>query len=1075
MWKWIGACLCGAILGTAEAQDTTGEEISLGALQWRSLGPALTSGRVADLAVNPENTDQYYVAAASGGVWKTENRGVTFEPIFDDQGSYSIGVVALNPHNPHEVWVGTGENNNQRSVSYGDGLYRSKDGGQSWENLGLKESEHIGSIAFHPNDPEVVYVAAYGPLWSAGGQRGIYKTSDGGASWERILEVSEHTGFNEIHLDPRNPETLYATAHQRRRHVWTYVSGGPESALYKSTDGGQNWEELTQGLPAGDKGRIGLALAPADPDVIYAMIEGHGVYRSSNRGARFSKVNDYESSGNYYVELVPHPKEVNTLYSLDTYLQVSRDGGRSWEGAPRANRHVDDHALWIDPQHPERMIVGCDGGVYDTYDAGANWHFKPNLPITQFYQVAVDQTKPFYHVYGGTQDNFSLGGPSQTINDRGIVNSDWYITNTGDGFESQIDPENPDIVYAQAQYGWLVRYDKQSGESVGLKPTPPEDSAAYRWNWDAPLLISPHDHERLYFAANKVFRSDDQGDHWEVISPDLSRAMDRHELEVMGEIQSVDAISYDRSTSVYGNIVALEESPLQEGVLYAGTDDGLIQVSKDGGASWQERQDFPGVPERTYVNRIVASRYDAETVYAVFNNHKNGDFKPYILKSEDRGQSWTSIAGNLPERGSVYALVQDHEQEDLLFAGTEFGVFYTVNGGASWRQLAQGMPTIAVRDLAIQRRENDLVAATFGRGFYVLDDYRALRSYRNHEDQDAYLFPIDTGLLYMEASPNGYGKAGFQGASYYMAPNPPLGLAFDLYLKDIPQSLKARRKKAEKEARKAGRSINYPSLDSLRAERSEEKAYLLWVIRNENDEEIRRFTETPREGLHRYHWDGRINEKGRLNTDKAPLTQAGKASLAAPGNYQVEVFLSQDGQLLPLDLEHREFELEWLPNNTFRTEDPQRLTAFQDSLERTFRRYRGLEEQFQQLEDWSGKLKASARNTTGVPVTLLQDLRKVEESLQPLKRQLYGDPVKEEEYMASAPSLEERLALARWNSYQTTSAPTAEQRKNLRIVEQELNRMERDLARTEKQLRNYYNILQSNDAPVIPALECGGC
>lgn len=1071
MYKWLLLALLPLVAG---AQDTTDKAPALGSMDWRGLGPALTSGRVADLAVHPHNPDLYYVAAASGGVWKTENRGVTFTPIFDNEKSYSIGVVEISPHNPHEIWVGTGENNNQRSVAYGDGLYRSLDGGQSWEHLGLKNSEHIGMIAFHPEKPEVVYVAAYGPLWSAGSQRGIYKTTDGGQNWERILEVSEHTGFNEIHIDPRHPELLYATAHQRRRHVWTYVSGGPESALYKSTDGGATWQKLKKGLPAGDKGRISLALAPADPDVLYAMIEGHGVYRSDDRGAHFQKVNDYYSSGNYYVELVPHPTDVNTLYSLDTYLQVSHDGGKTWSGAPRANRHVDDHALWINPQNPEHMIVGCDGGVYDTYDAGQNWHFKPNLPITQFYRVAVDNTRPFYHVYGGTQDNFSLGGPHQTINNRGIVNSDWYITNTGDGFETQIDPQNPNIVYAQAQYGWLVRFDKVSGESVGLKPTPPQDSAAYRWNWDAPLLISPHDHKTLYFAANKVFRSRDRGQHWEVISPDLTQERNRHEIPVMGKIQSVDAIGYDRSTSVYGNIVTLDESPLQEGLLYVGTDDGLIQISEDGGQSWRKIGHFPGVPAYTYVQQVMASRHDANTVYALFNNHKNGDFKPYILKSTDRGKSWTSLSSNLPERGSLYNLQQDHVDPELLFAGTEFGVHFTTNGGNTWRQLGRGMPTIAVRDLAIQRRENDLVAATFGRGFYVLDDYRALRNYPEVQTQRAYLFPVDTALMYMEASPNGYGKAGFQGASYYMAPNPPRGAAFDLYLKNVPQSRKAQRQKAEKVAREAGQSLSYPTLDSLRAEKQEEETYLLWIIRNAQGKELRRFTTKPQEGLHRYYWDGRLSERARLKWDNAPFTEAGKANQAPPGDYQVGVYLSHRGELLPLDLENTQFHLRWLNNNTFRTGDVAALTEFQDSLRNTFRRYEGISQRFKQVEEWTGKLKAAARNTPGVPVTLLNDLHKLEQTLPPLQRQLYGDKVKAAEYFATAPSLEERLALARWNSYSTTSAPTAEQRKNLRIVRTALQDLDQKLTSLRGDLLRFYAILQNNEAPILPELEAAG-
>jgi len=519
------------------------EAQKLDALAFRAVGPALTSGRVADLAINPLNPDEWYVAAASGGVWKTTNHGLTFEPLFDDQGSYSIGCITLDPSNSHTVWVGTGENNNQRSVAYGDGVYKSTDGGSSWTNVGLKASEHIGMIAVHPKNSNIVWVAAYGPLWSSGGERGIYKTTDGGTTWRRVLNVSEHTGFNEVHLDPRNPNILFATAHQRRRHVHTYVSGGPESGLWRSEDGGETWSEVKNGIPGGDKGRLSLAISPVNPDLHYLMVEGHGTYRSTNRGASYSKRSDHATSGNYYVELIASRSDANTLYSMDTYVQWSEDGGATFKRLGEKNKHVDNHAFWQNPSNPKHLILGCDGGIYETWDHGQAWHYKENLPITQFYRVSVDNAEPFYGIYGGTQDNFSLGGPSRTINDRGIVNSDWYVTQTGDGFESQIDPSDPNIVYAQAQYGGLQRFDKKSGEGVPIKPIEPAGGKAWRWNWDAPLLISPHDSKTLYFAANVVFKSTNRGNSWTAISGDLSRQLDRHLIPVMGKIQGLDAIA----------------------------------------------------------------------------------------------------------------------------------------------------------------------------------------------------------------------------------------------------------------------------------------------------------------------------------------------------------------------------------------------------------------------------------------------------------------------------------------------------------------------------------------------------
>jgi photosystem II stability/assembly factor-like uncharacterized protein len=661
-----------------KTQDDLLADVTLSAFKLREIGPAVTSGRISDFAVNPCNPSEYYVATSSGGVWKTTNAGTTFSPVFDSQGSYSIGCVTMDPNNHHIVWVGTGENNNQRAVAYGDGVYKTVDGGMTWKNMGLKTSEHIGMITIDPRDSDVVYVAAYGPLWSSGGERGLYKTTDGGKTWEAVLTISENTGVSEVHLDLRNPDVIYAAAHQRRRHVFTLIDGGPESAVYKSEDGGKSWEKIVRGLPGGDLGRIGLAVSPANPDYIYAIVEAQdgrgGFYLSTDRGASWKRRSSYTSRGNYYQEIFCDPQDLDRVYSMDVYLQVTDDGGETWSALGERHKHVDNHAIWIDPHNTDYYLVGCDGGIYESFDRGKTWKYFPNLPVTQFYKVAVDNAEPFYFVYGGTQDNYSLGGPSRTVSSHGIVNADWFVTQGGDGFESQVDWKDPNIVYAQSQHGNLFRYDKKSGERMGIKPRERKGEKEYRWNWDAPLLVSPHSNTRLYFAANKVFRSDDRGNTWKVISDDLTRQIDRNKLEVMGRIWPMDAVAKNASTSQYGNIVALDESPVQEGLLYVGTDDGLIQVTEDGGANWRKIDKFPGVPEKTYVNDIVASQHEKDTVYAAFNNHKNGDFKPYILKSTDAGRSWISLASDLPERGSVYSLAEDHVKKDLLFAGTEFGL-----------------------------------------------------------------------------------------------------------------------------------------------------------------------------------------------------------------------------------------------------------------------------------------------------------------------------------------------------------------------------------------------------------------
>jgi photosystem II stability/assembly factor-like uncharacterized protein len=580
----------GAVTGRESvASKVTGGTFS--GLRARSIGPALLSGRIADLAINPSNHAEYFVAAASGGVWKTTNNGTTFRPVFDGQGSYSIGCVTIDPGNHNVVWVGTGENNSQRSVSWGDGVYKSVDGGRSWTNVGLKESEHIGMIVVHPRNSDVVYVAAQGPLWRSGGDRGLYRTTDGGATWERILHVSDDTGVNEVHLDPRDPDVIYVSTYQRRRRVWTLLDGGPESGIHKSTDGGRTWRELKRGLPSVDKGKIGLDIAPADPDVIYAVIEAQdgqsGFFRSTDRGETWQRRSGYVStSPQYYNELVCDPYEVDRVYAMDTRLQVTDDGGSTFSSVQGRRQHVDNHALWIDPDDTAHMIVGCDGGVYETWDRAQSWRYMPNLPLTQFYRVTVDTSEPFYYVYGGTQDNNTLGGPSRTIK-RSLSNEDWFVTVGGDGFETVVDPTDPNIVYSQWQYGGLVRHDRRTGENVDIKPRPRPGDPPYVFNWDAPLLISPHSHTRLYFGGRRLYRSDDRGDGWRAVSGDMSRGLDRNELEVMGKIWPMNAVAKHNSTSIYGNIVALSESPLVEDLLYVGTDDGLVHVSENGGESWR--------------------------------------------------------------------------------------------------------------------------------------------------------------------------------------------------------------------------------------------------------------------------------------------------------------------------------------------------------------------------------------------------------------------------------------------------------------------------------------------------------
>lgn len=866
-------------------------------LRLRLIGPAVTSGRVIDFAVHPKDRSQYYVAAACGGVWKTTNAGTTWTPVFDNEGSYSIGVVVLDPKNPSMVWVGTGENNSQRSVAYGDGVYRSDDGGKSWKNMGLKASEHIGKIVIDPRNSNVVYVAAQGPLWGPGGDRGLYKTTDGGKTWNRVLFISENTGVTDLVMDPRNPDVLIAASYQRRRHVWTLINGGPESAIYKSTDGGATWNKLRGGLPTEDMGRIGLAMAPTNPDMVYAIIEAGdkkgGIFRTTDLGQTWERRNEYDPQAQYYSHVFIDPTNAERIYVMGVYVQVSDDGGKTLRGLGGRFAHVDNHVIWVDPRNPNYYLLGCDGGIYESFDRAASWHFKSNLPITQFYDIAVDNNGPFYHVYGGTQDNFTLGGPAKTKSVHGITNGDWFVTQGGDGFQSRVDPRDPNIVYSEMQYGGLVRFDRRTGESVGIQPQPGKGEMSPRWNWDSPLIISPHSHTRIYFGANKLYRSEDRGDTWRAISGDLTRQLDRDKLPVMGKTWGPDAVSKHVSTSLYGNLVALAESPKKEDLLYVGTDDGLIQVTHDAGKSWKKYEKFPGVPDRTYVSRLLASLHGANTVYASFDNHKNADFAPYLLKSTDAGETWTSIKGDLPANGPVLAIAEDHVNPNLLFVGTEFGLFFTINGGQKWHRLKSGLPTIAVRDLAIQRQMDDLVVGTFGRGMYVLDDYSPLRTLHTEGGEGTpALLAIKDALMYIPTRQFGLRGKAFLGASFYTADNPPFGAVFTYYLPEALKTLKQQRRDAEKSAAKKPGDLSYPSKDQLRAEDEEEAPAIILEVRDSSGTRVRTLTGPTAQGLHRVAWDLRdpsasLPRPRPAGDDEDVFAPEPGGPLVMPGTYTV--------------------------------------------------------------------------------------------------------------------------------------------------------------------------------------------
>jgi len=1036
-------------------------------LKFRSIGPAVASGRVMSIAVNPKNKVEYYVGVASGGVWKTVNDGTTWTPVFDKEGSYSIGWVALDPNDASVVWVGTGESNSQRSVSYGDGIYRSDDGGKNWQNLGLKKSEHIGRVVIDPRDSKVVYVAAEGPLWGPGGDRGLYKSVDGGKNWKAVLTISENTGVVDVAIDPSNPDIIYAAAYQRRRHVFTLIDGGPESAIYKSTDAGATWNKLKNGLPSVDMGRIGLAVSPADPNVVYATIEAAdskgGIFRSDDRGATWDRKNEFDAGAMYYARVVADPKNVDRIFVMNVTLRESLDGGKTLHKVEENNHHGDNHAIWIDPENTKHALLGSDGGLYETWDDAKAWQFKANLPTVQFYDVAVDNALPFYNVCGGTQDYFSWCGPARTRNINGIVNSDWFVTTGGDGFRSVVDPVDPNTIYSESQYGVLVRYDKPTGQELVLQPQEGKGEPPLRWNWDSPIIISPHSHTRLYFAANKLFRSDDRGDTWKAISGDLTRQIDRNKLQVMGKVWEPDAVAKNASTSLYGNIVALAESPKKEGLIYVGTDDGLIQTTGDGGQSWTKSEKFPGIPDTTYVSRLAASSHDANVVYASFDNHKNSDFKPYLLRSTDSGKTWTSIAGNLPENGPVLAFAEDTVNGNLWFAGTEYGAFFTVDGGAHWVQLKGGLPTIAVRDMVIQAREGDLVIATFGRGFYVLDDISALRLIKAEAlEQAAALFPVKDALLYIERHPLGGPKKGYQGESFYTAENPPYGAVFTTYFKEKLKTKKEKRHEAEKEAAKKNQTLAYPTNDELRAEAEEAKPEVYFMVYDESGAPIRRVEGSIEAGFQRTAWDLRypavsLREHADEGEDFPPA--AAKGPLVITGNYSVRMFQKVGGAVTELG-SGQKFKVVADGAGTMNALDH---AAQEEFLRKVAGMYRAVSGALHTTEEVEARLKAirgALRETPGAEKELSAVADSIQKRNREIRRVLDGDSEMEKRNEPVASSINnrmqaimegERFSLAKptqshVDDYNIAAAEFAEQLAKLHaLVEVDLTKLEKDM------------------------------
>jgi len=850
---------------------------------------------------------------------------------------------------------------------------------------------------------------------------------------------------------------LYASTHERFRNVAALVNGGPESGIHKSTDGGKSWRQLKNGLPKEDMGKIGLAVSPQNPDVVYAAIElAHrkgGVWRSANGGGSWDKQSDHVAGGtgpHYYQEIYASPHKFDRLYFMEVRLHTSEDGGKSWTNIEGKYKHVDNHALAFNPDDPDYLLAGCDGGLYQSWDLGKTWKFTANLPITQFYKVAVDYDEPFYNIYGGTQDNNTQGGPTRTDNVSGIRNSDWFITLFGDGHQPAVDPTNPDIIYSEWQEGNLTRFDRKTGESIYIQPQPAADEPWDRFNWDAPILISPHDPKTLFYASQRVWRSDDRGDSWRAISGDLSRGLDRLKQPMMGRVQSIDAVWDVMAMSKYSTITSLAQSPLDADLIYAGTDDGIVQVTGDAGSSWRKIDELPGVPEFFFVNDIKADLHDKDTVYLVVDNHKAGDFAPYLLKSSDRGKSWTSIVGDLPERHLLWRLVQDHERPELLFLGTEFGIYFTVDGGTRWIKLTGGLPNIPFRDLAIQTRENDLVGASFGRSFWVFDDYTPLRQVTEEMlDQEAELFPVRKTWWYIERRPLGGRDKASQGTAFFTAPNPPFGAVFTYYLRDEIQKRGKKRREQEKKIAKDEGDTPYPGWEELRREREEEDPAIVLTVRDAAGEVVRRLTGPVGTGFHRVSWDLRYpsTTPWRPRGDDDDFRRRFESgTLAAPGTYTVSLAKRVDGKLTDLG-KSQTFEVVAMHESTLPGATPREMQAFLQQVAELRRATGGARSVIDETLRQVAAIKDVLDRSTVGDADLDERTRAIEQRLQDMRIRLSGDDERELHGDPGPVSISRRLGVVGMGTRFSTYGPTPTHRRSFEIAKRQFAELRSGLDR----------------------------
>ncbi len=1000
--------------GSAEEPETPLMESIIEGLRLREIGPANMGGRIDDFAVVQDDPRIIYAATASGGLWKTKNKGVTWEPIFDDQETSTIGDVTLSPSNPDVVWVGTGEPNNRQSSSWGIGVFKSTDGGKTWKNMGLRDTHHIGRIVIHPTDPDIAYVAALGHLWGPNKERGLFKTTDGGKTWSNTKFIDENTGFVDVAIDPENPDTLYAAAYQRRRRGWGFNGGGPGSGLYKTTDGGESWIRLSEGLPDGDIGRIGLDIYRKNPNIVYALVEHKrgGIFRSEDKGFSWKKMSSTNPRPMYYSQIRIDPNNDQRIWVLGARMYFSEDGGKTFNTGLVTRIHGDHHAMWIDPENSDHMIVGSDGGIHFSYDRGKTWDFVNSLPLGQFYEIGFDMRIPYY-VYGGLQDNGSWGGPSETYFVQGIANDEWFRIGGGDGFYTQVDPTDFSTIYAESQNGYLFRLNLKTGESKSIRPEPEGSKETYRFNWNCPIHISPHDPKTIYYGGNKLFISHDRGDTWEA-SIDLTKEEDREAKLLMGKPPGEDTLSKHDGIAFFGDITTISESPVKAGILYVGTDDGNLQVSKDGGKIWKNIvARLRGVPEYTYVTRVVASSFVEGRAYATLDGHRNDDFKPYVFVTEDYGESWKDISGNIPVGSIVNVIREHHRNPDLLFVGTERGAYFSIDRGKKWIRIKSNFPMVPVDDIAIHPRDNDLILGTHGRSVWILDDITPLEQLSMEIlNSSYYLFDIQdatqTRLFYHKGS---------TGHKIFIAPNPPYGAIFSYHLKE-----------------KAGKSP-------------------LLVITNKEGQTVREIKGPRDPGINRVNWDLRY---GAPDAPEMAGMRRSVGPLVLPGEFSVTLNVGDQEMTKAIKV----------------AEDPRIEISFEErkaqhdalvELHNLYPYVSGASKAIDDLIKDLDKVQKTVKKVSDVPDSIPQQIDSLMKELKQMKIKLAGDP--ESGFSGVSLSIQGGLFSIGRAIEGYTEAPTSrhlqqisEKKKELASLIQRINEIfEKDIPRLNK-LLNENNI-----------------